>query len=219
MLLIAHTAAWWSMYTTASLSQTHSCGDLDPHGDWRKGEMGRRVLLFGLSDGLIHLCSKTIIKERGNSSLLCHRGTQKPETIVPEISSKRGGESGMVRGYPCNHPGPLVGGTPKPLPPNPPLTLYPLPLNALFVPQSSCLTNWCFFFAALWSWPCCADGKLSGKCYFYPWLNWLFSFDLFFHFFFFLVGFYFPPFLVLIWLSSSEHQCLIGLNCLYLSLY
>lgn len=83
------------------------------------------------------------------------------------------------------------------------------------MPQSSCLTNWCFFFAALWSWPCCADGKLSGKCYFYPWLNWLF--DLCFRFCWFVL---LPPFFcfVLIWLSSSEHQCLIGLNCLYTSL-
>lgn len=76
---------------------------------------------------------------------------------------------------------------------NPPTTL-PTPPSLLYVPQSSCLTNWCFFFTAIWSCPCCADGKLSGKCYFIPQLNCLFSFN-FSHFFVFL---------------SSEHQCYIG---------
>lgn len=61
-----------------------------------------------------------------------------------------------------------TGNIPTPL--NPTTTL-PAPPSLLYVPQSSCLTNWCFFFTAIWSCPCCADGKLSGKCYFIPQLN------------------------------------------------
>lgn len=57
------------------------------------------------------------------------------------------------------------------LPPLNPTTTLPTPPSLLYVPQSSCLTNWCFFFTAIWSCPCCADGKLSGKCYFIPQLN------------------------------------------------
>lgn len=60
-------------------------------------------------------------------------------------------------------------------------TTLPAPPSLLYVPQSSCLTNWCFFFTAIWSCPCCADGKLSGKCYFIPQLN-CFFFVLFFYF-------------------------------------
>jgi len=67
------------MYKTASVSETHSRGDLDPHGDWRKVEMGRRVLLFGLSDGLMHLCSKTIIKEGGGGGLLLALSSRNPK--------------------------------------------------------------------------------------------------------------------------------------------
>lgn len=69
-------------------------------------------------------------------------------------------------------------------PPLNPTTTLPTPPSLLYVPQSSCLTNWCFFFTAIWSCPCCADGKLSGKCYFIPQLNCfiLFCFN-FSHFF------------------------------------
>lgn len=66
------------------------------------------------------------------------------------------------------------------------------PPSLLFVPQSSCLTNWCFFFTAIWSCPCCADGKLSGKCYFNPPIDFFPLFLLLFKFCFNFSHVYFP---------------------------
>lgn len=109
-------------------------------------------------------------------------------------------ESVVVRGDPCKHPEgqewreerrALIPPTPPPQLPSPPHPPFSMCL------ESSCLTNWCFFFTAIWSCPCCADGKLSGKCYFSPdWIVFiLFLFSLPF------LSFVFP---------SSEHQCYIG---------
>ncbi len=122
--------------------------------NWRKREWGGGCSFFGLSNGL-YISVEGQSTKRGETrertalgsvfSFFSENLLEGSPKLVTESSLRRnpkawnystrneqsrGGErecQGWWEGYSCNHPGPLVGGTPKPLPPNP--TPNPLPLT------------------------------------------------------------------------------------------